>query len=119
LVASFEERLSIPVSTYRLEALLAPKSIAVVGASPREHSLGRIVLRNLRNGGFTGPIVGIADDPTFGPIVAFGCGDTAVEVIDDKALAQLYQLAPPDDDFAVSEVGKCESNQRCELVNRL
>jgi acetyltransferase len=44
------------LSTYRLDALLAPKSIAVVGASPREHSLGRIVLRNLRNGGFTGPI---------------------------------------------------------------
>jgi acetyltransferase len=32
-------------------------------------------------------IVGIADDPTFGPVVAFGCGGTAVEVIDDKALA--------------------------------
>jgi acetyltransferase len=32
-------------------------------------------------------IVGIADDPTFGPIIAFGCGGTAVEVIDDKALA--------------------------------
>ena len=44
------------MSTYRLDALLTPKSIAVVGASPREHSLGRIVLRNLRNGGFTGPI---------------------------------------------------------------
>ena len=56
LVASFEERLSIPVSTYRLEALLAPKSIAVVGASPREGSLGRIALRNLRQGGFAGPI---------------------------------------------------------------
>jgi acetyltransferase len=32
-------------------------------------------------------IVGIADDPTFGPIIAFGQGGTAVEVIDDKALA--------------------------------
>src|SRR5262249_15355257 len=30
---------------------------------------------------------GIADDPTFGPIVVFGRGGTAVEVIDDKALA--------------------------------
>jgi hypothetical protein len=36
-----------------------------------------------------------------------------------STLAQLYQLAPPDDDFAGSEAGKCESNQRCELVNRL
>ena len=32
-------------------------------------------------------IAGIADDPTFGPIVVFGCGGTAVEVVNDKALA--------------------------------
>ena len=44
------------MSTYRLQALLAPQSVAVVGASPRERSLGRIALRNLREGGFAGPI---------------------------------------------------------------
>jgi acetyltransferase len=32
-------------------------------------------------------IMGIADDPTFGPVIAFGQGGTAVEVLDDKALA--------------------------------
>jgi acetyltransferase len=32
-------------------------------------------------------IAGIADDPTFGPIIVFGRGGTAVEVINDKALA--------------------------------
>jgi acetyltransferase len=32
-------------------------------------------------------IMGIADDPTFGPVIAFGQGGTAVEVLNDKALA--------------------------------
>jgi acetyltransferase len=32
-------------------------------------------------------IVGIADDPTFGPVMAFGRGGTAVEIVKDKALA--------------------------------
>ena len=32
-------------------------------------------------------ILGVADDPTFGPVIAFGQGGTAVEVISDKALA--------------------------------
>jgi acetyltransferase len=32
-------------------------------------------------------IAGIADDPIFGPVIVFGCGGTAVEVINDKALA--------------------------------
>ncbi len=32
-------------------------------------------------------IAGIADDPVFGPVVVFGRGGTAVEVIDDIALA--------------------------------
>jgi acetyltransferase len=32
-------------------------------------------------------ILGLADDPTFGPVVVFGHGGTAVEVVKDKALA--------------------------------
>ncbi|WP_237152285.1 bifunctional acetate--CoA ligase family protein/GNAT family N-acetyltransferase [Oryzibacter oryziterrae] len=32
-------------------------------------------------------IAGVADDPVFGPVLVFGRGGTAVEVIDDKALA--------------------------------
>src|SRR5262249_16841425 len=31
-------------------------------------------------------LAGIADDPTFGPVIVFGRGGTAVEVINDKAL---------------------------------
>lgn len=32
-------------------------------------------------------IAGVADDPTFGPVIVFGRGGTAVEVINDKSLA--------------------------------
>src|SRR6516162_2560082 len=44
------------MSTYRLNKLFAPRSVTVVGASPRETSPGHAVLRNLRSAGFEGPI---------------------------------------------------------------
>ena len=42
------------MSTYHLENLFAPRSVALVGASPRERSVGRMILRNLREAGFAG-----------------------------------------------------------------
>jgi acetyltransferase len=44
------------MSTYRLDRLFSPRSIAVIGASPRPTSPGRAVLRNLRAAGFPGAI---------------------------------------------------------------
>ncbi|MEN4904548.1 bifunctional acetate--CoA ligase family protein/GNAT family N-acetyltransferase [Luteimonas sp. TWI1416] len=44
------------MSIYALESVFRPASVAVVGASPRPRSLGRLVLQQLREGGFTGPI---------------------------------------------------------------
>jgi acetyltransferase len=44
------------MSTYRLEKLFSPRSIAVVGGSPRATSPGRAVLRNLREAAFKGPL---------------------------------------------------------------
>jgi acetyltransferase len=44
------------MSTYRLDRLLAPRSVALVGASPRAKSLGRAILNNLRTGGWAGPL---------------------------------------------------------------
>jgi acetyltransferase len=44
------------MSTYRLDRLFSPKSVAVVGGSPRDTSPGRAVLKNLRTGGFGGAI---------------------------------------------------------------
>ncbi len=44
------------MSVRNLEALFRPASVAVIGASDREGSLGALVMRNLLAGGFAGPI---------------------------------------------------------------
>jgi acetyltransferase len=44
------------MSTYRLEKLFTPHSIAIVGISPRPVSVGHIILKNLRSGGFPGEL---------------------------------------------------------------
>jgi acetyltransferase len=42
------------MSTYRLKNLLAPRSVALVGASPRQGSVGRAILNNIGKAKFTG-----------------------------------------------------------------
>lgn len=44
------------MSVRNLEALFQPTSVAVIGASDRVGSLGAVILRNLKLGGFKGPI---------------------------------------------------------------
>jgi acetyltransferase len=44
------------MSTYRLDKLLSPASVAVVGASPRKESIGHSILTNIRVGGYAGSI---------------------------------------------------------------
>ncbi|MBB4285066.1 bifunctional acetate--CoA ligase family protein/GNAT family N-acetyltransferase [Roseospira goensis] len=45
------------MSTRNLDRLFAPTSVAVVGASNRPHTVGALVMRNLLQGGFEGPIM--------------------------------------------------------------
>ena len=47
-------------------------------------------------------LLGVSDDPTFGPIVMFGAGGTSVEVVADKALA----LPPLDMMLAGEMIGR-------------
>jgi acetyltransferase len=42
------------MSTYRLRNLLLPRSVALVGASPRQGSVGRAILGNIRKANFPG-----------------------------------------------------------------
>ena len=44
------------MSIRNLQALLAPRSLALIGASAKPHSVGGVVAQNLRSAGFAGPI---------------------------------------------------------------
>ena len=52
-------------------------------------------------------ILGLADDPTFGTVIVFGRGGTAVEIINDKALA----LPPLDLELARSLIARTRVSQ--------
>ena len=45
------------MSTHRLEYLFRPRSVALIGASDRAGSVGQVVMRNLIEGGFAGPVL--------------------------------------------------------------
>mgnify|MGYP002147830054 CR=1 FL=1 len=79
------------MSTYRLDKLFSPRSVAVVGASPRETSPGRAVLRNLGSAGFEGSVSLV--NPRYGEIE----GIKAVKTIQELPQAPdlLVIAAPP------------------------
>ncbi len=66
------------MSTYRLNKLFAPRSVAVVGGSPRATSPGRAVLRNLREAGFEGSIHLV--NPHYGEIEGIKAVKTIAEL---------------------------------------
>ena len=60
---------------------------AVAAKAPQAHIEGFVVQEMIRRQGAEELIVGAATDAQFGPFILFGQGGTAVEVIDDKAIA--------------------------------
>lgn len=86
-----------PLSSLR--PLFQPASVAVVGASPRERSLGRTIARSLREGGFPGPIAIVS--PRHARIDGI---DTVPSLADLPAPPDLIVVtAPPDAVPAVIE----------------
>ena len=93
------------MSIYRLETLFAPRSVAVVGASPRKTSTGRAVLENLRQAGFPGTIHLV--NPRYDAIEgvrAFKSYDALPEVPDVVAVA-VPPAAVPDAVAAAARKG--------------
>jgi acetyltransferase len=66
------------MSTYRLEMLFRPRSVALVGASPRERSLGRAIIRCLRDGQFDGPLHIV--NPRYGEIEGISTVGSLAEI---------------------------------------
>ena len=89
--------------THRLDPLLRPRSVAIVGASGRVDSLGEWSLTNLLKGGYAGAIYpvnpnypelqgvrcygALSELPETPDLVIFGVGDHAIEAALDEAIA--------------------------------
>jgi acetyltransferase len=89
------------MSTYRLKNLLSPRSVALIGASPRRGSVGRAILENIKKAEFKGefglvnshyaevdgvPAVGSIDKLPFVPeLVVISAPATAIAGLVDQA----------------------------------
>ncbi len=88
---------------HRLDPLLRPKSVAVVGASRRADSIGEWALKNLATGGYKGRVYpvnprytevqghrcysNLSELPEVPELVVFGVGDHRLEAALDDAIA--------------------------------
>ncbi len=66
------------MSTYHLDKLLKPKSIAVIGASKKKGSVGELVVRNLQTLDFEGPIFPV--NPAYESIYGLPCRGSVDEL---------------------------------------
>jgi acyl-CoA synthetase (NDP forming)/GNAT superfamily N-acetyltransferase len=71
--------------TASLESLLAPRSVAVVGAVHRPGSIGRRILLNIRDAGFAGPLYAVEQQA--GDVEGIPCVPSAAELPEGPDLA--------------------------------
>jgi acyl-CoA synthetase (NDP forming) len=79
----------------RLRPLLAPRSIALIGASERPRSVGRALLDSIRDGGFTGPLYPV--NPRHDELLGLRCYRTVADLPEavDLALVAVPAEAVP------------------------
>lgn len=70
---------------HRLQPLLVPSSVAVVGATPREHATGRSVLETFRDLDFDGPVYPV--NPRYGEVAGQICHPSLADLPDRVDLA--------------------------------
>jgi acetyltransferase len=93
------------MSTYRFDRLFAPRSLAVVGASPREHSLGRTILRNVTGAGFPGRVDLVNPDHPEIDGVAAVASLAALPEVPDLVVIAAPPAAVPETVAAAAEKG--------------
>jgi acetyltransferase len=69
-----------------------PESVAVIGASPRDGSVGSIILKNIREAGFSGPVLPV--NPRHASIGELACYPTVASLPLCPELAVLCTPAP-------------------------
>jgi acetyltransferase len=93
------------MSTYRFDRLFAPRSIAVVGASPGEHSVGRHILRNVIGGAFPGRVHLVNPDHPEIDGVAAVASIAALPEVPDLAVIAVPPATVPETVAAAAEKG--------------
>ncbi|GJE36346.1 bifunctional acetate--CoA ligase family protein/GNAT family N-acetyltransferase [Methylobacterium persicinum] len=91
------------MSTYRFDRLLAPRTVAFVGAGSREGSVGRSVLANLRRSAFPGAILPV--HPTEAEIEGLPCARALSDLATPPDLV-VIAVPPPHVPDLVDEAGR-------------
>ncbi|MBT6204013.1 MAG: acetate--CoA ligase family protein [Rhodospirillaceae bacterium] len=109
---------------HHLSPLLTPRSVAVVGASQREHSTGLTVIEKLDELGFDGPIYPV--NPRYDEVAGHACYgsfdelpetvDLAVMAVGDTRIEEQLRLALEAGISAASIFGSCQVPDDSELA---
>jgi len=75
---------------YNLEKIFDPGSVAVIGASPKQESIGHAIIKNLLEGGYEGEIVPV--NPKYSGLDGLNCYES---VADAKTKVDLAVIATP------------------------
>jgi acetyltransferase len=80
------------MSIRNLDAIFKPKSVALIGASTKDHSVGAVIARNLLAGGFDGPIMPV--NPSHTSVAGVLCYPDAAHLPLTPDLAIICTPAP-------------------------
>ena len=86
-----------------LAGTLRPNSVAVIGASTRDGSVGRVVMENILSGGYAGSLYPV--NPKYGHVLGLRCYPRVVDLPETPELAVIATPAPTVPDI-VAELGE-------------